>query len=50
MCPSELVPEEVLEEVRKNIELLCSEWDRMYPENPVSSIAHDCEDDENEEN
>lgn len=31
------VPEEIVRTVRLNLELLRQEWDRMFPENPVSS-------------
>jgi hypothetical protein len=34
--PSE-IPEEVMETVSASVELLRSEWDRMYPENPVGA-------------
>lgn len=32
--PSE-VPPAVMEEVQRNHHVLCSEWDKMYPANPV---------------
>ena len=31
------VPQEVIAEVEKQLELLRREWDEMYPENPVES-------------
>jgi hypothetical protein len=44
------VPQQVIDEVRRNIELLRNSWDRMYPENPVASRTEDCQGYESEEN
>ena len=41
--PSE-VPGGLMVEVQRNYRLLCDEWDKMYPFNPVSEL----EDDEDE--
>ena len=35
------VPEEIVEAVRSNLELLRQEWNRMFPENPVFSTEDD---------
>jgi hypothetical protein len=43
------VPHQVLDWVRQNIEVFRSNWDRMYPENPLASRRPDCEDDETQE-
>ena len=32
--PSE-VPEEVMAQISENYTLLCNEWDKMYPNNPI---------------
>jgi hypothetical protein len=37
------VPRAVIAEIEKNIDLLRSKWDEMYPENPVSSKEDDDE-------
>ncbi|MDE0823209.1 MAG: hypothetical protein OSB07_04455 [Dehalococcoidia bacterium] len=29
------VREELIEEILNNYELLCNEWDKMYPGNPI---------------
>ena len=29
------VPEELIEQILENYAFLCSEWDKMYPNNPV---------------
>jgi len=43
------VPYQVIDWVRQNIEVFRSNWDRMYPENPLASRRPDCEDDESQE-
>ena len=35
------VPKEVVDEIRSNLALLRQEWDRMFPENPISSRESD---------
>jgi hypothetical protein len=37
------VPKEVVDEIRSNLPLLRQEWDRMFPENPISSEEPDDE-------
>jgi hypothetical protein len=39
--PASDVPNEIVELITANLVLLCSEWDRMYPSNPV---AHEVDD------
>ena len=41
-APSE-VPEEIMEQILKNYAHLCSEWDKMYPNNPIRGIHGDKE-------
>jgi hypothetical protein len=38
--PSE-VPDEVVAEIKRQMELLRREWDAMYPENPIESKEDD---------
>jgi hypothetical protein len=37
------VPKEILDEIRKRRALLCQEWNRMFPENPVAPREPDHE-------
>lgn len=37
------VPKEVVDEIRSNLTLLRQAWDRMFPENPISSEEPDDE-------
>ena len=37
------IPEEIVEALRSNLELLRQEWDRMFPRNPVLSSTQDGE-------
>lgn len=37
------VPKEVMDEIRSNLTRLRQEWDRMFPENPISSGKPDDE-------
>ena len=38
------VPQRVIEEMDRNHHVLCSEWDKMYPANPVYEKEEDEED------
>ena len=35
--PPSDVPDELVDAVRSQLALICTEWDRMYPVNPVKS-------------
>ncbi len=35
------VPEEIVTEILRQLEVLCREWDAMYPENPIESREGD---------
>jgi hypothetical protein len=41
-------PKELRESIEANWELLCREWDQMYPHNPVPAEEEDEHGDENE--
>jgi hypothetical protein len=35
------VPEEIVTEILRQLDVLCREWDAMYPENPIESREDD---------
>ena len=41
--PPSDVPEALIEKVHENYALLCSEWDKMYPNNPIQGNHGDKE-------
>jgi hypothetical protein len=42
------VPEDVVQEILRAIDLLCEAWDEAYPENPVESEPEDPEDEDDD--